>query len=356
MAFVKLDCGILNSTLWVEREPRDVFITALLMAEPHEVVAPMPQYEVRSLTKTGFQVPPGWYGFVQAAGPGIVRRALSELEAGMDALEKLGSPDLESRSSDFEGRRLVRVDGGYIVLNYMKYREKDATSADRSKRYREKKKREAAGAEPPELPEAPRRDDPRDTRDSTRRVTIAEGEGEEEEIQSAGLSGGSPARTREGPEDPLSLRDPEDPDPPAPPPAPSPTAAGLACLAIRAARISDVNPSHPRLLALLAAGVTSQQLADTATELVDKGRGKFALLLATVEGRLRDAAQGEKLPAPPPARKDAWREDFDGIQAMRQQLGVPSYPDDSIDDTVNRVTFAWRKAGEPPLQTPDPHP
>jgi hypothetical protein len=141
MAFVKLDCGILNSTLWFERDCREIFITALLMAHPIELREPMPQYEVGSLKETGFVVPPGWYGFVPAAGPGIIRMAMCEMSSGMAALARLGGPDAESRTPDFEGRRLVRVDGGFVVLNFIKYREKDATTADRSARYRERKKR-----------------------------------------------------------------------------------------------------------------------------------------------------------------------------------------------------------------------
>jgi len=142
MPFVKLDSGILDSTLWVERECREVFITALLMAEPFECEAPMEQIEVRSLKNTGFVVPPGWYGFVPASGPGILRRALVDEKAGLAALERLGSPDPGSRSKAFDGRRLVRVDGGFIVLNFMTYREHDYTAAERMRRYREKKRQE----------------------------------------------------------------------------------------------------------------------------------------------------------------------------------------------------------------------
>lgn len=136
MPFVKLDCGILNSTLWFERDCREVFLTALLMAEPVELQEAMPQIQVRSLDPTGWEVPPGWYGLAPAAGLGIIDRAKVEREAGLLALEQLGSPEQASRSQEFDGRRLVRVDGGYIVLNYMKYRERDYTSAERSKRYR----------------------------------------------------------------------------------------------------------------------------------------------------------------------------------------------------------------------------
>ncbi len=139
MAFVKLDCGILDSTLWADRDAKDLFITALLMAEPYELREPADQIQVRTLGKTGFLVPAGWYGMVRAAGQGIVRRHGMELEDGLRALERLGSPELDSRTPDFEGRRMVRVDGGYIILNFASYREKDHTAKDRARRYREKK-------------------------------------------------------------------------------------------------------------------------------------------------------------------------------------------------------------------------
>jgi hypothetical protein len=139
MAFVKLDTGILESTLWLDRSAREVFITALLMASPHEIQKPIAQFEVRSLTQTGWEVPIGWYGLVDAAGPGICRRAGIELELGMAALDRLGAADPESRSTDFEGRRLVRVDGGYVVLNYMKYRDRDHGAAERMRLYRARK-------------------------------------------------------------------------------------------------------------------------------------------------------------------------------------------------------------------------
>jgi hypothetical protein len=34
---------------------------------------------------------------------------------------------------------MARIDGGYVVLNYMKYRERDYTAADRQRRYRLRK-------------------------------------------------------------------------------------------------------------------------------------------------------------------------------------------------------------------------
>lgn len=139
--FVKLDCGILESSLWNNRDVRDVFLTALLMAEPRELKEPTPQLKVECLEETGWVVPPGWYGFVEAAGVGIIRRSLvADENAGTRALVELGSPDPESRTPDFDGRRLVRINGGYLVLNWEKYRTRDYTSAERSRRYRARKK------------------------------------------------------------------------------------------------------------------------------------------------------------------------------------------------------------------------
>ena len=157
MAFVKLDTGILDSTLWLERELREVFVTALLMAEPREFREPIAELQTRATKPTGWQIPPGWYGFVKAAGPGIVHRSLVPMSAGMVALEKLSTGDAESRSNAFGGRRMVRVDGGFVILNYMKYREKDHTAAERSRRYRERKAEREAPGNPQGNPQIPSR-------------------------------------------------------------------------------------------------------------------------------------------------------------------------------------------------------
>ena len=140
MAFVKLDAGILNSTIWVLRPDLEIFITSLLMAQPREFTEPVGTIKIRSLDDDDFVVPPGWYGFVEAAGPGIVNRAHVSQEIGIPALERLASPEPESRSQDFGGRRMVRVDGGYVVLNFMRYRDRDHTAAERQRRLRNRKK------------------------------------------------------------------------------------------------------------------------------------------------------------------------------------------------------------------------
>lgn len=61
-----------------------------------------------------------------------------------------------------------------------------------------------------------------------------------------------------------------------------------ACIRMKAAGLQAVNPSHPKLLALLEAGLTVDELEHAAGEAVAKGKG-FAYALAAAEGRRRDA-------------------------------------------------------------------
>lgn len=136
--FVKLDCGILNSTIWFDSDARIVFLTALLMAKPFHVKEPLKVIKHDKIEDAGWEIPPGWYGKIEAAGPGIVRMACLENTPGMEAIGRLCSPDPDSRSREFEGRRMGRVDGGYIVLNFQRYRDKDHTNAVRQARFRER--------------------------------------------------------------------------------------------------------------------------------------------------------------------------------------------------------------------------
>ncbi len=60
-------------------------------------------------------------GLVEAAIPGLARAANVSVEDCRAAVTKLESPDSDSRSVEFEGRRIERVDGGYRILNHAKY-------------------------------------------------------------------------------------------------------------------------------------------------------------------------------------------------------------------------------------------
>lgn len=64
---------------------------------------------------------------------------------------------------------------------------------------------------------------------------------------------------------------------------------GEACMAMKAAGMAAVSPSHPKLIALLDAGIAVAELVDAAADAVKTGK-PFAYALATAEGRRRDAA------------------------------------------------------------------
>lgn len=140
MSFVKLDTKVLDSTLWFDKPARDVFLTALLMAIPREFETSLQQIQVDKIEPTGFVAPPGWYGYVTASGPGLVHRAIVDPNEGIEALRRLGNPDDATGSQAFEGRRMIRIDGGYAILNYMRYREFDHSAAERMRRLRERRK------------------------------------------------------------------------------------------------------------------------------------------------------------------------------------------------------------------------
>jgi uncharacterized phage protein (TIGR02220 family) len=112
MPFVKLDCKILDKSIWRESpETKIVWITMLAMADSD--------------------------GLVEAAIPGIADRAKIPLEETEKAINTFQQPDKWSSNQDHEGRRIERVKEGFQILNYQEYRDKDYTAAARVKKYRE---------------------------------------------------------------------------------------------------------------------------------------------------------------------------------------------------------------------------
>ena len=69
---------------------------------------------------------------------------------------------------------------------------------------------------------------------------------------------------------------------------------------MRAAGLAETNPGHPKLLELLKAGITVEELADAARTAAASSK-PFAYALATAEGRRRDAAKVTPLPQRPAA-------------------------------------------------------
>ena len=121
MSFAKLDQGITKSSIWEEKEYiRCVWIAFL--AEKDE------------------------NGYVRATYRWM--RKTSNLDNDKkgtkfaEAIKCLESPDPDSRSKDYEGRRIEKVDGGWIVLNHERYKLHDDVireqTRQRVRKFREK--------------------------------------------------------------------------------------------------------------------------------------------------------------------------------------------------------------------------
>jgi hypothetical protein len=114
--FTKLFNDILYSSIWSEDDKtRLVWITMLALAN--------------------------WHGEVSAAIPGLAKAANVSIGDAEKALAKLMAPDPYSRTKDHEGRRIEAVDGGWIILNYVKHRER-ASEEDRREKARVRKQRQ----------------------------------------------------------------------------------------------------------------------------------------------------------------------------------------------------------------------
>jgi hypothetical protein len=112
--YTKLFGSIIASTIWRESsETKVVWITMLAMAN-----------------KTGV---------VEASIPGLADLARVSIDDAKRAVETLSSPDEYSRTRDHEGRRIEPVDGGWMILNHAKYRQK--LSADERREYNAEAKR-----------------------------------------------------------------------------------------------------------------------------------------------------------------------------------------------------------------------
>lgn len=94
----KLFTKILDSSIWLEPTPTRIVWVTMIAAMDED-------------------------GFCSFASPkNVANRALVTLEEAQVALQTLEAPDSDSSDPENEGRRLERVDGGWIVLNASKYR------------------------------------------------------------------------------------------------------------------------------------------------------------------------------------------------------------------------------------------
>lgn len=116
------------------------------------------------------------------------------------------------------------------------------------------------------------------------------------------------------------------------PPAQAPTPAGAICSRLMKIGTTGVNPHHPKLLALLKAGITEEEIVSAAEEPASKGKG-LAWLLAKVEGRRRDSAV-ENLPA---KYEKPWFMSSPGIETKAKELGIAQEPGEVWVTFRNRV-------------------
>jgi hypothetical protein len=115
MGFTKLDSGIVQSSIWSESlATRVLWVTMLAMANH--------------------------VGFVGASRSGLVRTANIPEDDFDEALVCLSSPDPDSRTPEHDGRRIEKIDGGWNILNYRKYR--DFTYSDSPEAIRKREKRQ----------------------------------------------------------------------------------------------------------------------------------------------------------------------------------------------------------------------
>jgi hypothetical protein len=101
---------LLDSSLWASASPptRCVWITFLLDADPE--------------------------GCIPTSVPGLARRAHVTVEEARAAIAMLEAPDPDSRTPDYEGRRVEKVAGGWRVLNFVAKRELAKHEAEKARK------------------------------------------------------------------------------------------------------------------------------------------------------------------------------------------------------------------------------
>jgi hypothetical protein len=70
-------------------------------------------------------------GMVKASRSGLFRASNITQEEFNKAIVSIEGPDVDSRTPDFDGRRAEKVDGGWVLLNYLKYREREDKDSHR---------------------------------------------------------------------------------------------------------------------------------------------------------------------------------------------------------------------------------
>lgn len=119
--YTKLFADIITSSIWNEDDQtRVIWITLLALSNAD--------------------------GFVSGVPTSLAVLSRVPLEKCKIALNRLTSPDPESRTKEHDGRRIMEVEGGWLILNYPKYRERISddphavAARERQRKHREKVK------------------------------------------------------------------------------------------------------------------------------------------------------------------------------------------------------------------------
>jgi len=109
--YTKLYKSIITSTVWQENNTtRILWITMLAMSDAE--------------------------GMVEGSIPGLARLAGITIDECEEAINTLSKPDKYSRTQTHEGRRIEAVDGGWLILNRVKYRDKPNSRAEYYRKWR----------------------------------------------------------------------------------------------------------------------------------------------------------------------------------------------------------------------------
>jgi len=122
--YSKLFSSILTSSVWCEdNATRITWITMLALCDAR--------------------------GVVEGSIPGLANQAQLSIEDTEKAVAKLLAPDPYSRTPEHEGRRIEPIRGGWIILNYLDYRnrlqEKEGSKARAMRESRARKHERVTG-------------------------------------------------------------------------------------------------------------------------------------------------------------------------------------------------------------------
>lgn len=97
-------------------------------------------------------------GIVRASPLGLAHQARVSPKGCERALEELTASDPDSRSPDYEGKRIERVNGGFLVLNYNRVLSEGAREERRE--YNRKKQAESRAKKKSKVKLAPKNEPP----------------------------------------------------------------------------------------------------------------------------------------------------------------------------------------------------